>query len=86
MEWLFGRYSALFYSLVSALSFGALILGQSHPPIYLYLLAGLFTASSAVGVFDYLQKGSALRANFPILGHLRYFFESIRPELRQYFW
>ncbi len=86
MEWLFGRYSAFFYSLVSALGIGALILGQSNPPIYQYLLAGVSTVSSAVGAFDYLQKGSALRANFPILGHLRYFFESIRPELRQYFW
>ena len=38
------------------------------------------------GIQDYFQTGSAVRANFPVLGRLRYFFESIRPELRQYFW
>ena len=35
---------------------------------------------------DFFPKKSALRANFPILGHFRYFFETVRPELRQYFW
>ena len=31
------------------------------------------------------EKHSVLR-NYPLLGYFRYFFESIRPELRQYFW
>ncbi|HYK57712.1 MAG TPA: FMN-binding glutamate synthase family protein, partial [Flavisolibacter sp.] len=34
---------------------------------------------------DRLQKKHAIVRNYPIIGHLRYFFESIRPELRQYF-
>jgi len=40
---------------------------------------------SAVGVIDLLQKKRALRRNYPILAHFRFFFESIRPEIRQYF-
>lgn len=32
------------------------------------------------------QKRHAILRNFPLLGLFRYFFESIRPELRQYFW
>ena len=31
------------------------------------------------------QKKHAVLRNFPIIGYLRYFFESIRPEIRQYF-
>jgi glutamate synthase domain-containing protein 2 len=31
------------------------------------------------------QKKHALLRNFPVVGYLRYFFESIRPEIRQYF-
>lgn len=33
-----------------------------------------------------IQKKHAILRNFPLLGLFRYFFESIRPELRQYFW
>jgi glutamate synthase domain-containing protein 2 len=38
-----------------------------------------------ISLRDLLQKRHALIRNFPVIGHLRYFFESIRPELRQYF-
>ena len=39
---------------------------------------------SLVGVRDMLQKKHAILRNYPILGHIRYFFELIRPEIRQY--
>ena len=38
-----------------------------------------------VAIRDVLQRKHTLRHNFPILGHLRYMFESIGPEMRQYF-
>ncbi|WLI88694.1 FMN-binding glutamate synthase family protein [Massilia sp. R2A-15] len=38
-----------------------------------------------VGMADLLQTRHALRRNYPIMAHFRYFFESIRPEIRQYF-
>ncbi len=34
---------------------------------------------------DSLQRRHSLLRNYPLAGRLRYFFESIRPELRQYF-
>ncbi len=34
---------------------------------------------------DVLQKKHAITRNYPLIGHMRYFLESIRPELRQYF-
>jgi len=38
-----------------------------------------------LGVFDFYQHAHAIRRNYPILGRLRYVFESIRPEINQYF-
>lgn len=38
-----------------------------------------------MGIFDILQKKHAIRRNFPVIGRLRYFLESIRPEIMQYF-
>lgn len=38
-----------------------------------------------VGVLDMLQSKHAIRRNFPVIGHMRYFFEMIRPEINQYF-
>jgi glutamate synthase domain-containing protein 2 len=47
----------------------------------LAVAAGLLVA---VGVADLLQRRSTLRRNYPILAHLRFFFEFVRPMLRQY--
>src|ERR1700751_5205416 len=41
-------------------------------------------ALTLLGVRDYLQTRHSIRRNYPILGNLRFFFEFIRPELRQY--
>ncbi|MBV9994048.1 MAG: FMN-binding glutamate synthase family protein, partial [Caulobacteraceae bacterium] len=39
----------------------------------------------AVGVADLLQPAHAILRNYPIIGHIRFMLESIRPEIRQYF-
>ena len=38
-----------------------------------------------VGFFDYYQTKHAILRNYPIAAHLRFIFEAIRPEMRQYF-
>lgn len=38
-----------------------------------------------IGLSDSLQTRHAILRNFPLLGRMRYFFEMIRPEIRQYF-
>jgi glutamate synthase domain-containing protein 2 len=49
-------------------------------------VAGLvFGALTLVGLVDYLQPRQAIRRNYPVLAHFRFFFEYIRPEIRQYF-
>jgi len=37
-----------------------------------------------VVIYDLVQRRHAILRNFPILGHFRYLFESVGPELRQY--
>jgi glutamate synthase domain-containing protein 2 len=39
---------------------------------------------TAIGVYDLVQRRSTLRRNYPLLVHIRYFFERVRPMLRQY--
>ena len=38
-----------------------------------------------LGILDMIQTKRAIRRNFPLFGRLRYLFESIRPEIQQYF-
>lgn len=38
-----------------------------------------------MGIYDMLQKKHAIRRNYPLLGRLRYTFESFRPAIQQYF-
>ena len=51
----------------------------------LFLPALLFGALSLLGMADYHQQRQAIRRNYPVLAHFRFFFEYIRPEIRQYF-
>lgn len=37
-----------------------------------------------IGVYDLFSKKHTIKSNFPIIGRLRYFLESIGPEMRQY--
>jgi len=47
----------------------------------LILLLPLFL----LGLYDAFQSKHTIRRNYPLFGRLRYFFESIRPEIHQYF-
>jgi glutamate synthase (ferredoxin) len=38
----------------------------------------------AVAAYDLLQRRHAILRNFPVIGHFRYWLESVGPELRQY--
>lgn len=53
-----------------------------RPGGFFFIPVGLFVFT---GLRDVHQTRRTLLRNFPVLGHLRYVLESIRPELRQYF-
>lgn len=38
-----------------------------------------------IGVWDIVQTKHSLRRNYPIMAHIRFMLEKIRPEIRQYF-
>ena len=38
-----------------------------------------------IGLHDSLQREHTVLRNFPLLGHVRYLFEMVRPEIQQYF-
>ena len=38
-----------------------------------------------LGIQDLRQTRHTIRRNFPVLGHMRYIFEQLRPEIYQYF-
>ncbi|ALO39654.1 FMN-binding glutamate synthase family protein [Alcaligenes faecalis] len=63
----------------------------------LFLLLSLFRSASWLwlaipglalciqGLVDITQTRHAIRRNYPVIGNLRFIFEAIRPEIRQYF-
>ena len=50
---------------------------------------GVWAVLGLVGVItgarDVRQRRHSILRNYPVIGHLRFFFEFIRPEMRQYF-
>ena len=53
---------------------------------WFWLLAFLlFAGLTALGCHDLWQTKHAVLRNYPITAHLRFLLESIRPEMRQYF-
>jgi glutamate synthase domain-containing protein 2 len=50
-----------------------------------YIFLGILIVLLLVGLYDVLQKKHAILRNFPIVGHFRYMFEAISPEIQQYF-
>ena len=82
MDLLWSRYSAVFYTTVLAVIF--LVAGLHWHS--LLSAAFLFSIAAAVGFYDIFQKKRPVLANFPLIGRFRFVLESIRPELRQYFW
>ncbi|MBD3665105.1 FMN-binding glutamate synthase family protein [Sulfitobacter aestuariivivens] len=43
-----------------------------------------FVILAVIGIYDVTQKRHSILRNYPILGHMRFIFEGIRPEIRQY--
>ena len=50
-----------------------------------WLLMIAAAALAVVGLNDIIQIRHSILRNYPVLGHIRFFFEKIRPEIRQYF-
>lgn len=51
---------------------------------WFWLVFAIFLGLSLVGIYDIVQPSHSVLRNYPILGHMRFIFEGIRPEIRQY--
>ena len=75
------RYSVLFLVLIGTLMsvfLGQVWTGQAVWPLVVLL------PLAVLGLIDLLQPRHSLLRNYPITGHLRWLFEGVRPEIRQY--
>ena len=82
MDLIWGRYSVLIYAVM--LTFGLLIASILQPKLAIFSIP--FALASFVGFYDFFKRKRPVLANFPLIGRFRFLLESIRPELRQYFW
>jgi len=78
------------FTLRYALWYGAIVLSLLALPLamlnphFLWLLA-VGAPLALLGTWDVFQNQHAVLRNYPVAAHLRFLFEGLRPELRQYF-
>ncbi|WP_154222634.1 FMN-binding glutamate synthase family protein [Marinicella rhabdoformis] len=60
------------------------VLWAQYWPAALWLFT-LWVPLGLIGLNDMFQTKRSIRRLYPVIGHMRYFFESIRPEIQQYF-
>ncbi|MHA7840279.1 MAG: FMN-binding glutamate synthase family protein [Gammaproteobacteria bacterium] len=72
--------------IISSLLLGLVFLVAlfEHVPVGLFVL-GIVVLLILVGIYDVCQGKHAILRNFPVIGHMRYILEFIRPEIQQYF-
>ena len=74
------------FSVLLLVSFGAVAsLAAAGTTDHVWLVpAAVFVPLALLGVYDLIQKKHAILRNYPVIGHIRFLLESIRPEVRQY--
>ena len=82
MQRLLTRYTAFYVVILAAAVFSLFALQKSAA---WWILAIPFLGLSFLGLIDLTQTKHAIRRNYPVIGNLRFLFEFIRPEIRQYF-
>ena len=78
------RYSAFALCVVGLVACLAFVLVSPH--LWLaWIGVAVFAVLSGTGIHDLRQTRHAILRNYPVIGHLRFLLEFIRPEMRQYF-
>jgi len=72
-----------FYAVGAVAGAGSVAAGTLYGGVW-WAVAPLAGAYWWIGLKD-ISSNQPIRRNFPVLGHMRYLLESIRPEIRQYF-
>lgn len=80
-------YFAKRYSMLMVVILAMLICGvgaATTASLWFVIPCVILAALAVLGVNDLRQSRHAVLRNYPIIGHIRYLMESIRPEIRQY--
>jgi glutamate synthase domain-containing protein 2 len=78
------RYSAFALCVAGLLACLAFVLVSPH--LWLaWVGVAVFAVLTGAGIHDLRQAPHAILRNYPVIGHLRFLLEFIRPEMRQYF-
>ena len=78
----FSRYTPWMLCILMTLLLVGTISLKASLSAWLFCLSFVFL--SLLGLSDVLQKHHAILKNYPVSGHLRFLFETFRPEIRQY--
>ena len=71
---------------VRVVVFGVLaLIGVLGAVVGWWVLVGIAVVLLLLAVYDVVQRRHAVLRNYPVVGHLRYLLERIRPEVQQYF-
>jgi glutamate synthase domain-containing protein 2 len=75
------RYAVMGLCLLGVLLAGLSLLSGGSG----WVVLGLSAVLLGLGIHDVRQTPSSILRNYPVIGHLRFLLEFIRPEMRQYF-
>ena len=78
------RFTTFYLSVLAAVGFGIAWAAMPYSPLIVICFA-IAAFLVLVGIRDLVQTNHSILRNYPILAHMRFIFEQIRPELRQYF-
>jgi glutamate synthase domain-containing protein 2 len=80
--------TARFFVFTSVVVIAAILLFadlDGYTSIYIVIPLLLFTVLALIGIHDVVQTRHAVLRNYPLMAHIRFILEEIRPEIRQYF-
>ncbi len=82
MDHFLTRHTAFYFVIAATILFALLALTGS---LWWLVPTTIFAGLVVLGIVDLTQSAQAIRHNYPVIGNLRFFFEFIRPSMRQYF-
>ena len=76
------RFITFTLCIIAVPVFGIAWIADPHPVLAICFIAAAFL--TAVGIHDLNQTNHSILRNYPVAAHIRFIFEEIRPEMRQY--
>ncbi|WP_035615518.1 FMN-binding glutamate synthase family protein [Hyphomonas johnsonii] len=70
--------------LLSAIGFALALMTGQHMPTWVVIGGGIASPLALLGIYDVIQRPHALWRNFPVLAHIRWIAEELRPFFRSY--